>query len=127
MRQHKNDDIGHDTVLGRAIAKYGWENFSYEIIEESDDKEHLLELEIYYIKHLIQNCRMDIIWQMEEKNSMGSSILSMVRNTLKKQGGYYHIMHPFPKREKNKNLLWSSTQMRLKKFQKKNSFGSYGW
>ena len=51
MRQHKNDDIDHGTVLGRAIAKYGWKNFNYEIIEESDDKEHLLELEIYYIKH----------------------------------------------------------------------------
>lgn len=50
MNQHRNDDIGHDTVLGRAIAKYKWENFSYEVIEECEDREKLLELERYYIK-----------------------------------------------------------------------------
>lgn len=50
MKQHKNDDIQHDTLLGRAIAKYGWDNFSCEIIECCDDKENLLELEKYYIK-----------------------------------------------------------------------------
>lgn len=51
MRQHRNDDIKHDTVLGRAISKYGWGNFSYEIVEESDDKNKLLDLEVYYISH----------------------------------------------------------------------------
>lgn len=50
MRKHRNDDIKYDVVLGRAIAKYGWDNFSYEILEESDDKYKLLELEVYYIE-----------------------------------------------------------------------------
>lgn len=51
MRKHRNDDIKYDTLLGRAIAKYGWENFDYFIIEIIDDKELLLEKEVYYIKH----------------------------------------------------------------------------
>lgn len=50
MRKHKNDDVKNDIVLGRAISKYGWSNFTCEIIEESEDKEKLLELEKYYIK-----------------------------------------------------------------------------
>lgn len=49
MRKHKTDDIKSDTVLGRAIKKYGWDKFRWEILEECDDKERLLELEKYYI------------------------------------------------------------------------------
>lgn len=45
MRRHKNDDINHNTLLGRAIKKYGWENFKYEVVVYEDDKEKLLELE----------------------------------------------------------------------------------
>lgn len=37
-------------MLGRAIAKYGWSNFSYEIVQETNNKEVLLELEQYYIQ-----------------------------------------------------------------------------
>ena len=51
MRRHKNDDINHNTLLGRAIKKYGWENFKYEVVVYEDDKEKLLELEQYYIKY----------------------------------------------------------------------------
>lgn len=50
MRKHKNDDVKCDIVLGRAISKYGWDNFKCEIIKESENKEELLELEKYYIK-----------------------------------------------------------------------------
>ena len=42
MRRHKNDDINHNTLLGRAIKKYGWENFKYEVVVYEDDKEKLL-------------------------------------------------------------------------------------
>lgn len=50
MLKHKNDDIKLNTLLGRAIKKYGWDNFTTEIITECDDKEQLLELEQYYIQ-----------------------------------------------------------------------------
>lgn len=50
MRRHKTDDCKTETLLGRAINKYGWENFVYEVILEEEDKEKLLELEQYYIK-----------------------------------------------------------------------------
>ena len=53
MRKHKTDDIKSDTVLGRAIKKYGWDKFRWEILEECDDKERLLELEKYYIWYSI--------------------------------------------------------------------------
>lgn len=52
MRRHKNDDPKANTILGRAIKKYGWENFKYEIVEECEDKEELLILEQYYILEL---------------------------------------------------------------------------
>lgn len=52
MNQHKNDDYHYDTLLGRAINKYGWDVFKCEIIHEESDKEKLLELERYYIKLL---------------------------------------------------------------------------
>lgn len=51
MRKHKNDDYKYGVVLGKAIKKYGWNNFTYEIIVESDNKNELLELEKYYIKY----------------------------------------------------------------------------
>lgn len=52
MRKHKNDDIKHNTLLGRAINKYGWDNFTKEIICESNNKNELCEiLEPYYIKY----------------------------------------------------------------------------
>lgn len=51
MSHHKNDDPAHNTILGRAIVKYGWNNFEYIIIEECENKDLLLEKEIYYIKY----------------------------------------------------------------------------
>lgn len=52
MSRHKNDDVKHNTLLGRAIKKYGWNNFKCEIIIEESDREKLLELERYYIRLL---------------------------------------------------------------------------
>lgn len=43
--------LGSGIVLNRAIKKYGKENFSKEIIEECDSKEHLDEREIYWISY----------------------------------------------------------------------------
>lgn len=51
MRKHKNDDTHLNTILGRAIKKYGWDNFQCEIVEECDNKYDLLEKEKYYIRY----------------------------------------------------------------------------
>lgn len=53
-KKHKNNinDISHQEIFYRALRKYGWDNFEYEILEEfyDYDKERLNKLEIYYIK-----------------------------------------------------------------------------
>jgi len=49
------DDIKIGTVLGKAINKYGADNFTYEIIEFCDDSE-MSNREIYYIKELNSHC-----------------------------------------------------------------------
>lgn len=49
LRYHKNNS---DTYIGRAIKKYGWENFSVEILEECTSPEELFEREKYWIKTL---------------------------------------------------------------------------
>lgn len=51
-RNHLNpDDKSYNSSFYRAIRKYGFENFNYEILEDNDSltKEELNELEIYYI------------------------------------------------------------------------------
>lgn len=40
-----------DSVFHRAIRKYGWENFQYEILYETEDVELLNELEKFYISY----------------------------------------------------------------------------
>lgn len=54
-KRHKRniDDESHQEILYRAFRKYGFENFSFEIIESFDmyDKEQLDMLEQYYIKY----------------------------------------------------------------------------
>lgn len=40
----------YNSVFHRAIRKYGWDNFKYEIVATSDDIEILNSLEIMYIK-----------------------------------------------------------------------------
>lgn len=50
MYQHS---IGHDqehSYIDKAIVKYGWENFSYQIIDNYEDEIQRKELEMYYIK-----------------------------------------------------------------------------
>lgn len=44
-----------DTVIGKAIRKHGWENFSVEVLEECDTKEEFNEREIFWIAAL--NCK----------------------------------------------------------------------
>ena len=51
MRDHKNAAYrGEDFYIGEAIRKYGWENFEYSVIAETNDANTLNELEYYYIQ-----------------------------------------------------------------------------
>ena len=43
------NDQEYNSAFHRAIRKYGWENFRYEILNETDNIELLNELEIFYI------------------------------------------------------------------------------
>jgi len=47
MKSHKNNKV--ETKFTNAIKRYGWENFTKEIIEEVDTLEKLFEREIYWI------------------------------------------------------------------------------
>ena len=48
MWAHKNHN---EYYLGRAVKKYGWENFKIEILEECTNVDELNEREIFWIKH----------------------------------------------------------------------------
>lgn len=51
QRQHIRDaNNGSKCILHKAMRKYGNENFSLEIIYESLDRTHILEMETYFIK-----------------------------------------------------------------------------
>ena len=51
LNEHKSCKI---SAIGRAIKKYGWENFSVEILEDNISREKLNEREIFWITKL--NC-----------------------------------------------------------------------
>lgn len=51
MRRHKNDSTRQDSYFYRAIRKYGWENFSWEIIDTAKTDEELNQKEIYWIQY----------------------------------------------------------------------------
>lgn len=50
LKQRFKEHCNADSGIGRAIRKYGKENFKKEIIDYADDNEELLELEIEHIK-----------------------------------------------------------------------------
>lgn len=50
MRRHKNDSKKQNSYFYRAIRKYGWENFIWEIIDTANTDEELNEKEQYWIK-----------------------------------------------------------------------------
>lgn len=52
MNKHRNDDIKCNTLLGQAIREFGWESFSYECLEEIEDRKTLFEAERHYIELL---------------------------------------------------------------------------
>lgn len=56
MCQHKNDSFNpncklkYDTILAKAIRKYGWNSFELKILSQNEDKNKANETEIYYIE-----------------------------------------------------------------------------
>ena len=47
---HLNEkDPEYDSVFHRALRKYGWENFKYEVLIEDDNIDLINNLEIFYI------------------------------------------------------------------------------
>ena len=53
ITQHKSDALSRNSqmVIHRAIRKYGWDNFRWEIIDELRDNEELCKRESYWISH----------------------------------------------------------------------------
>lgn len=51
MRRHKNDSKRQNSYFYRAIRKYGWENFSWEVIDTATTSEELNEKEVYWIQY----------------------------------------------------------------------------
>ena len=47
---HISDSTHIDTKFYRAVRKYGWNNFEYEILAESEDRNELDKLEVDFIK-----------------------------------------------------------------------------
>ena len=47
---HISDSTHIDTKFYRAVRKYGWDNFEYEILAESEDRNVLDKLEVDFIK-----------------------------------------------------------------------------
>ena len=49
--EHKRGKTSTNSPLKRAIEKYGWDNFSKEVIDTADTLEEALEKEIYWIEY----------------------------------------------------------------------------
>ncbi|MGL5675492.1 MAG: GIY-YIG nuclease family protein [Cellulosilyticaceae bacterium] len=47
---HKKDAKSKQTYFYRALSKYGFENFKWEVLDTADNIEKLHELEVHYIK-----------------------------------------------------------------------------
>lgn len=58
LKDHKYKAKSKDTVLARAIKKYGFQNFDFTILEFVDDKKLLPEREKYWIKTLMPEYNM---------------------------------------------------------------------
>ena len=50
LKLRKRGHLHSSSVFGRAIKKYGQDNFTWEIIDEASSKEELNEKEVFYIK-----------------------------------------------------------------------------
>lgn len=54
--EHKSQALnGSNSLLHKAIREYGWENFSFEIIENCDSRKELFESEAYWIRQYEAN------------------------------------------------------------------------
>lgn len=50
-KEHRKDSKKKDNPFYRAIRKYGWTSFEWEVIDRADNREELNEKEIYWIAH----------------------------------------------------------------------------
>lgn len=53
---HKENAKKLDQILYKAIRKYGWKAFRWEVVYGSTDKEHILEMETFFIKEYNSYC-----------------------------------------------------------------------
>lgn len=50
QKEHKRDAVGSDLIFHKAIRKHGWDNFTWEVIYQSKDGDHTLNvMESYFI------------------------------------------------------------------------------
>lgn len=63
--QHKHASIKNSTYLYKAIRKYGWDNFTFDIIDNTcQTLDELNDMEFHYIKQYLIVKKMDTILHM---------------------------------------------------------------
>lgn len=81
------NNYSHSTYFYSAILKYGWNNFSHEILEENLTKQEAEEREKYYIQ-LYKSNNKEFGYNLTSGGELGKTYSSFVREkmSLKKKG-----------------------------------------
>ena len=94
IREHKNNT---KSLIGRALHKYGEENFVWVILEECDSREQLDEREIYWIKTL--NTKFPNGYNLTDGGNSSTKSIFNGKNTVFLKGvdpnSYYHSVKIF--------------------------------
>jgi len=104
IRHHKRCK---NSTIGRAIQKYGWENFSVEVLEECESREKLNERKIFWIAKL--NCMKPNGYNLTSGGETNKKVADEVRKKLSDYNKARGIKPP-PRTGKepwNKGKKWS--------------------